>query len=283
MPVQPAVPLGEILEDEQSRANDYVIDLDDPVAGRITVPGLPLTITPPARVQSAAPELGAHTDEVLGEWTPQPRETARDAAATARPAPQRWPLEGVKVLDLGNFLAGPYGAMLLADLGADVIKLESSTGDQMRGVEWSFVGCQRGKRSVALDLKSPEARPALEALIRWADIVHHNLRMPAAHRLGVDYESVKADQPRDRLLPHQLLRATRPACRLARLRPALPVVVRLGGRGRRRGQPADVAPVRVHGPPVRALVGRRPRCSRCTSATTPARGSSSPARCSVRA
>ncbi len=65
----------------------------------------------------------------------------------------------MKVLDLGNFLAGPYGAMLLADLGADVIKLESSTGDQMRGVEWSFVGCQRGKRSVAIDLKSPEARP----------------------------------------------------------------------------------------------------------------------------
>ena len=65
----------------------------------------------------------------------------------------------------------------------------------MRGVEWSFVGCQRGKRSIAIDLKSPEARPSLEALIRWADIVHHNLRMPAAHRLGVDYESVKAVNP----------------------------------------------------------------------------------------
>jgi crotonobetainyl-CoA:carnitine CoA-transferase CaiB-like acyl-CoA transferase len=192
VPVQPAVPIGEILHDAQSRANDYVIDLDDPVAGRITVPGLPLTITPAARVQSTAPDLGAHTDEVLAEWSPQPGGAARDEDASDAP---RWPLEGVKVLDLGNFLAGPYGAMLLADLGADVIKLESSTGDQMRGVEWSFVGCQRGKRSIAIDLKSSEARPSLEALIRWADIVHHNLRMPAAHRLGVDYESVKAINP----------------------------------------------------------------------------------------
>ncbi len=99
------------------------------------------------------------------------------------------------MLDLGNFLAGPYGAMVLADLGADVIKLESSTGDMIRGVEWSFVGCQRGKRSIAIDLKSADARPSLEALVRWADIVHHNLRMPAAHRLGVDYESIKAINP----------------------------------------------------------------------------------------
>ncbi len=192
VPVQPALPLGEILHDEQSRANDYLIELDDPVAGRITVPGLPLTITPPARVQSTAPELGAHTDEVLGEWKPNAREAR---GRTNGNATQRWPLEGVKVLDLGNFLAGPFGAMLLADLGAEVIKLESATGDPMRGVEWSFVGCQRGKRSIALDLKSPEARPSLEALIRWADILHHNLRMPAARRLGVDYDSVKAINP----------------------------------------------------------------------------------------
>jgi crotonobetainyl-CoA:carnitine CoA-transferase CaiB-like acyl-CoA transferase len=193
VPIQPARPLGAILHDEQSRANNYVIDLDDPVAGRVTVPGLPLTINPAARVKSAAPDLGAHTKEVIAEWQPRARATA--PAKSASNKNQRWPLEGVKVLDLGNFLAGPLGAMLLADLGADVIKLEMATGDPMRGVEWSFVGCQRGKRSIALDLKSPDARPALEALIRWADIVHHNLRMPAARRLGVDYESVRAISP----------------------------------------------------------------------------------------
>jgi crotonobetainyl-CoA:carnitine CoA-transferase CaiB-like acyl-CoA transferase len=99
------------------------------------------------------------------------------------------------VLDFGNFLAGPLAPMLLADLGADVIKVESTTGDPMRPVARVFDGCQRGKRSVALDLKSAAARPALERLVKWADVVHHNLRMPAARRLGLDYETLRELQP----------------------------------------------------------------------------------------
>jgi crotonobetainyl-CoA:carnitine CoA-transferase CaiB-like acyl-CoA transferase len=192
VPAQPAVPLGEILHDEQARANDYVLDVDDPVAGTITTAGMPLTINPPQAVRGTAPDLGAHTDEVFAEWTSEPH---APRAGTNGAPDQRWPLEGVKVLDLGNFLAGPFGPMQLADLGADVIKLESATGDPMRHVEWSFVGCQRGKRSIAIDLKSADARPALEALIKWADVVHHNLRMPAAKRLGLDDESVRAINP----------------------------------------------------------------------------------------
>ena len=102
----------------------------------------------------------------------------------------------------------------------------------MRWVEWSFFGCQRGKRGVALDLKSPDARAALDALLAGADILHHNLRMPAARRLGLDEAIGARGQSRHRLLPRQLVRAARAARRLARLRPALPVVVRLGGRRR---------------------------------------------------
>jgi crotonobetainyl-CoA:carnitine CoA-transferase CaiB-like acyl-CoA transferase len=85
--------------------------------------------------------------------------------------------------------------MLMADLGADVVKVEATTGDQMRPIQRVFASCQRGKRGVALDLKSPDARPALEALIRWADVVHHNLRLPAARRLGIDHERVAAINP----------------------------------------------------------------------------------------
>jgi crotonobetainyl-CoA:carnitine CoA-transferase CaiB-like acyl-CoA transferase len=192
VPAQPAVPIGEILHDEQARANDYVLDVDDVTAGRITTAGMPLTINPPQVVRGAAPDLGTHTDEVLAEWNAA---APASAAAANGAGEQRWPLEGVKVLDLGNFLAGPFGPMQLADLGADVIKLESATGDPMRHVEWSFVGCQRGKRSIAIDLKSADARPALDALIKWADVVHHNLRMPAAKRLGLDYEAVRAVNP----------------------------------------------------------------------------------------
>ena len=251
IPAQPALQPGEIFSDEQARVNGYVVELDDPEVGRITVPGLPLTIDPPSRIRSAAPGLGEHTDEVLAEWKPREPSTAENATTA------RWPLEGVHVLDLGNFLAGPYAAQLLADLGADVIKLESSSGDPMRMVEWSFAGCQRGKRSVALDLKSPATRPALEALVSWADIVHHNLRMPAAHRLGIGEEALRALDARPRVLPHELVRADGPACRLARVRPAVPVVLRLGGGGRRRREPAHVAPLRLHGPLVRAVLAGR--------------------------
>jgi crotonobetainyl-CoA:carnitine CoA-transferase CaiB-like acyl-CoA transferase len=189
VPVQPCLPFGDVFDDEQSRINEYIIDFDDPVEGRIAIGGKPLTVTPPQRIKGAAPAHDAHTAEVLGEWTTPAAAPRGNAART------RFPLEGVKVLDLGNYLAGPYAPQMLADLGADVVKLEAATGDPMRPGAWPFAGCQRGKRGLALDLKSPDSRPALEAAVRWADIVHHNLRMPAARRLGLDYEAVRKINP----------------------------------------------------------------------------------------
>jgi crotonobetainyl-CoA:carnitine CoA-transferase CaiB-like acyl-CoA transferase len=125
---------------------------------------------------------------VLAEWQP------REHKAPTGPAPQH-PLDGVQVVDAGAFLAGPLGPMLLSDLGADVVKVEPPGGEGMRWVEWSFFGCQRGKRGVALDLKSEDAQTAMHALLGRADILHHNLRMPAARRLGLDEETVRAVNP----------------------------------------------------------------------------------------
>jgi crotonobetainyl-CoA:carnitine CoA-transferase CaiB-like acyl-CoA transferase len=106
------------------------------------------------------------------------------------------PLEGIRVLDFGQFLAGPFGPMLLADLGADVIKVEPTRGDGMRQVViGSFMGCQRGKRDIAIDLKQPDGlRLALE-LVKTADIVHHNMTLGTADRLGIGYEHCKAVRP----------------------------------------------------------------------------------------
>jgi crotonobetainyl-CoA:carnitine CoA-transferase CaiB-like acyl-CoA transferase len=106
------------------------------------------------------------------------------------------PLEGVRVLDFGQFLAGPFGPMVLADLGADVIKVEPTRGDGMRGGHIGpFMGCQRGKRDIALDLKQPDGlRLALE-LVATADVVHHNMTLGTAERLGVGYEQCKAVRP----------------------------------------------------------------------------------------
>lgn len=189
IPAQPALPFGAIFDDEQALANGYVDHLDDPEAGRIRVAGRPLSISPPQRIRGPVPRAGAHGEEVLAEWSDRRPRPERSGP------PKRWPLEGVRVLDLGNYLAGPYAPMLLADLGADVVKVEATTGDAMRPTGWAFAGCQRGKRGVALDLKAPEARPALEALVKWADVVHHNVRMPAARRLGIDYGSLRALNP----------------------------------------------------------------------------------------
>jgi crotonobetainyl-CoA:carnitine CoA-transferase CaiB-like acyl-CoA transferase len=183
---------GELFGDAQVRANGYAIPVDDPEVGRVWQAGTPYHLEPASRVRGPAPRLGEHTREVLAESRPAPR-----IVANGRPVPRSHPLEGLRVLDLGNFLAGPFGPMLLSDLGAEVIKLEATTGDRMRmGVAVrSFTGCQRGKRDIALDLRKPEARPVLERLVRWADVVHHNLRYPAARRLGVDYESLRALKP----------------------------------------------------------------------------------------
>jgi crotonobetainyl-CoA:carnitine CoA-transferase CaiB-like acyl-CoA transferase len=194
VPAQPAVPLGQIFFDEQANVNGYVVEIDDPEWGPVRQAGIPFATTPAAAITRAAPRLGEHTAEVLAEAGDRPRPVPAPSASGAGTG-DGWPLEGLKVLDLGNYLAGPLAPMLLADLGADVVKLESTTGDPMRWVARVFDGCQRNKRSVAVDLRDASTRPIVEALAGWADVVHHNLRMPAARKLGVDYESLRPVNP----------------------------------------------------------------------------------------
>ncbi len=104
-------------------------------------------------------------------------------------------LEGVLVVDFGQYLAGPFGPMVIGDLGAEVIKVEPVTGDGMRLAGKPFFGCQRGKRSLALDVKSPEGRDIALELIERADIVHHNMTAGVANRLGIGYEDAKRVNP----------------------------------------------------------------------------------------
>lgn len=187
VPAQAAVPMGAIYFDEQAEANHYVVEVDDPVLGLTRQPGAPFSVAPPAAVRCPAPFPDGDRDEVL---TIGP---ALFGASGDGAGPR--PLAGIRVLDFGNFLAGPLAAMLMADLGAEVIKVEAAAGDQMRWVEWSFISCQRGKRSLALDLKDASVRPVVERLVAQADVVHHNLRMPAATKLGLDYATLQAINP----------------------------------------------------------------------------------------
>jgi crotonobetainyl-CoA:carnitine CoA-transferase CaiB-like acyl-CoA transferase len=121
-----------------------------------------------------------------------------NGAATPRP------LQGIRVLTLEQFGAGPYGTMFLAELGAEVIKIEPPEGDPSRQVGPHMLGrddseyfqaWNLGKKSVTLDLKSEEGRRRFEALVKSADCVVNNMRGTQPARLGLDYASLKSLKP----------------------------------------------------------------------------------------
>ncbi|MDR1709722.1 MAG: CoA transferase [Candidatus Accumulibacter sp.] len=113
------------------------------------------------------------------------------------------PLSGVAVLDLSAYIAGPYGCSLLADQGATVIKVEPPDGDNLRkypstlpGESRAFIGVNRSKYGIVLDLKRGEDKAALLELVGTADVLVHNFRPNVPPRLGIDYETLRAINPR---------------------------------------------------------------------------------------
>ena len=113
------------------------------------------------------------------------------------------PLAGVRVLDLSAYIAGPYGCALLADQGADVIKVEPPGGDNLRQYpstlaeeSRAFLGVNRSKRGVVLDLKRERDHAALLRLVRDADVLVHNFRPNVPPRLGIDHERLNLINPR---------------------------------------------------------------------------------------
>ena len=108
------------------------------------------------------------------------------------------PLEGVKVLDLSRFIACPFCAMLLADMGADVVKVERPSGEDARGMAPFYEGesayilhFNRNKRGITLDTRSERGRELLADLIRWADVVVENYRPGTMAAMGFGYEQIR--------------------------------------------------------------------------------------------
>ena len=193
----PVLHPGEVFDAPQAVHNDMVTTVEDPVLGAVEQVAGPLRFSAAGRVTrpAPAPACGQHADVILTELRQPHPDAATRPAARPKPDGGRPLLDGVKILDMGAFYAGPYACRLLADLGADVIKLEPPAGDPMRGIARVFRSSNAGKRSIAVNIKDPAAGAALRRLIEWADVVHHNMRPGVAERLGVGYEQMARVNP----------------------------------------------------------------------------------------
>lgn len=200
-------------------ANQMVVTVDDPDLGPTTQLGVPVHLLgTPGAITGGQPRCGEHNAEVWGSVGLAADEIAAITVASdapprvatpirsmgdatvrvdplATPGEPRGPLAGLTLLDFGQYLAGPFGPMILGDLGMDVIKVEPVTGDGMRLGGAPFFGCQRGKRDIAINLKDPEGLALAKELIARADVVHHNMTKGTAARLGLDYEACRAVNP----------------------------------------------------------------------------------------
>ncbi|WP_158604484.1 CoA transferase [Nocardioides mangrovicus] len=181
--------LGECFTDQQAGVNGYVVEVDDPVVGPALQAATPVQTTPASAVGAPAPLLGStRCADVLAGWSQREPRPGRTAAGDTRP------LAGLRALDFGSAIAGPFGAQCLGDLGAEVVKVEPLSGDRGR-VLTQFAGAHRGKRSLAMDLKSVEGQAALDRLVASADLVLHNMRLGPAGRLGLDGPGLRRRNP----------------------------------------------------------------------------------------
>ncbi|MFI6988602.1 CoA transferase [Nonomuraea wenchangensis] len=168
---EPVLAPGECLDDPQVRAAGLVAFGPD---GH-RYPAGPVGLTTVASGTAGAEPAGTVMSCVPGDDAP--------------------PLAGIRILDLGNWVAGPFASKLLADLGADVIKIEPPSGlSNLTGLRNTLTS-NRGKRSIVVDIKTTEGRELVRRLATTADAVHHNFRLGVAERLGVDAAALRQGRP----------------------------------------------------------------------------------------
>jgi crotonobetainyl-CoA:carnitine CoA-transferase CaiB-like acyl-CoA transferase len=185
------VPCGPVrtreawLNGETVAANRMRLELEHPELGAVTMPGVSLKLSGTPAVDHRLCELVS-----LDKVTRHP--AAPDSGNGARPS---MPLEGIKVLDLGNVIAAPFAATLLASFGAEVIKVEGPDGDPFRNPP-TFLSYNRGKRGMALDMKHQEAVRVFLEMVAKADVVLDNFRSGVRERLGINYDQLRRINPR---------------------------------------------------------------------------------------
>ena len=225
--VEPYRTPAEALDHEQLLASGQVIEFTHPSLGRVRQLGPIATFegTAAVAVAAVAPELGSATDGFLSG----PDRPFLGRRGGMEPTPPRAPLDGVTVLELGWYYAAPFGATLLADLGARVIKVESLVGDPHR---WQFdppgfcgIKALQGKESIAVDIQAPAGREVLRRLAAKVDVVLRNFRQSSSERLGIDFDSLVKLNPKLAYLYAGAYGATGPSA----ARPAYAPTMSAGG------------------------------------------------------
>ncbi len=194
VPSAPVMTRQEFIEWDQTRALGMRHPLQDPTLGATVQMGLPVFLSDtPGKITGPAPRIGDESTAMqwLRENAPAPRQN------TSAPRPTgKGPLDGIVVLDFASYIAGSYGPMILGQLGAEVIKIESLDGDSFRHFGFGFLGWNQTKRGLAVNLTTDEGREIIHGLARKADVLVENLRPGRMKRFGYDYETLSALNPR---------------------------------------------------------------------------------------
>lgn len=196
IPAEYIIQLEELLKDPQFLARKMLVELDVPDGGSVWTSGTVYKLSKtPGRVDRPAPLLGEHTGDVLNDWLREiadvpPKRGRRNGKSGGC-------LDGILVVELGVYGAGPYCGRLLAELGAEVVKVEPPDGDPIRhflplihGHGYAYHCYNLNKQGVTLDLKDPSDLARLLRLIARADIFLENLAPEAVERIGIGHEEL---------------------------------------------------------------------------------------------
>lgn len=193
MTMQECRSLEDSLTDPLLLDDGCVTTVEDEELGPVNQVGITFKLeNSQGEVSEGSRATGADTDAVKAHAAslpdPAPQSTPAEAAESG-------PLDGIRVIDFGLAIAGPFGCQLLSDMGAEVIKINTLWDGYWHRTHIAAMA-NRGKRSIALMLKHPKGLEALKKLVGTADVLQHNMRYGAVERMGMDYASLKDEHPR---------------------------------------------------------------------------------------
>jgi crotonobetainyl-CoA:carnitine CoA-transferase CaiB-like acyl-CoA transferase len=194
VPCAPVTSRQEFIDHRQTIHNSMRVAGADAELGKTVQMGVPLRLyETPGVIKGPAPRLGQHTEAIKKEMKNWSLKTS--SSSQLQNSNSGSPLQGVLVLDFASYIAGTFGPMVLAQLGANVIKVETFQGDAFRSFGFGFLGWNQGKRGLSVNLNSPAGREVVYDLVRKADVVVENLRPGTTTRYGIDYGALSKVNP----------------------------------------------------------------------------------------